>query len=230
MLPQSSCEECARITGAFEGVCQRTMLGPLRMYFDLPSRRRKDRPEKLALKVKVRLEDEWSFMEVPQEEYPFLILLPTFGLPDEISSQVTTGERGAKARTLWIRGASFAHGITEHLEQLAQRLGVAMIEPTATLHVPEFLRMLAKVAHCYAVGELGVDAFTPFLLPIIRDNVTDNSIQFIGGVKSTERAVADLHQLSIVTHPSVSPNLIMVRVRLLACLETPTYAVAVGRR
>ena len=204
------------------------MLGPLRMYYDLPTRRRKDRPATLPLKVKVRPDDDWTVVQVAQDEYPFLILLPLFQLPDEISGRVTSGERGAKARKLWIRGASFAYGLTSHLEELAQRLGVAMIEPTATLSVPEFVRMVAKIAHSYAMARLGSDAFIPFLLPIIRDNLTDNAVQYVGGMQSTERAATELHQLGIVTHPSAPRDLVMVRVRMLACLETPTYVVAVG--
>jgi hypothetical protein len=47
VLPESSCSDCAKKTGAVERTCQRTMLGPLRMYFDLPTRRKKESPKKL---------------------------------------------------------------------------------------------------------------------------------------------------------------------------------------
>lgn len=230
ILPRSSCGSCSRITGAFEGVCQRTILGPLRMYYDLPTRRRKDRPKKLPLKVKVSRNDEWSFMNVDQDIYPFLVLLPILDLPDVITGRRTVGERGAKVRTLWIRGASFRDGIFGHMDRLAAELGVAMIEPTATFSAPEFIRMLAKLAHGFAVAELGTDAFEPFLLPIIRDNDTSDAIEYVGGVTRTEPPAAELHGLSFITHPSMPRDLVVVRIRLFACLGTPTYAVAAGRR
>jgi HNH endonuclease len=50
--PKASCTDCAKITATFEGQFCRTMLGPLRMLYDMPTRRPKDRPRHLALKVK----------------------------------------------------------------------------------------------------------------------------------------------------------------------------------
>ena len=51
-LPKSSCHRCSKITSDFEHTCLRTMYGPLRLLYDLPSRRKKNRPQKLPLKVK----------------------------------------------------------------------------------------------------------------------------------------------------------------------------------
>jgi hypothetical protein len=84
VLPKSSCVECAKKTSAFEHTCQRTMFGPLRMYYDLPTRRRKERPKKLPLKVKLTPNAEWSFIDVDQEVYPFLVLFPLLQMPDEL--------------------------------------------------------------------------------------------------------------------------------------------------
>jgi len=40
VLPKASCAGCASKTSTFEQTCQRTMFGPMRMYYDLPARRR----------------------------------------------------------------------------------------------------------------------------------------------------------------------------------------------
>ena len=228
-LPRGSCKKCAKITGAFEGTCLRTILGPLRMYFDLPSRRKNERPKKLPLKVKLTASADWSYIDVDQESYPFLILMPLLPLPDELSGHTTLGERGAKVKQLWIRGASFRHGITPHVQELAEKLGVAVIEPTATFKAAEFFRMLAKIAHSFALAEMGSDALVPFLRPIICDGETGNSVQYIGGLETTEAAVNILHELSFCSLPAAARDVIAVRIRLLAALETPTYFVAVGR-
>lgn len=230
LFPKASCRTCARITGAYEGVCLRTILGPLRMYFDLPSRRKKERPGKLPLQVKYHAGDaEWSILEVERREYPFLILLPVLPPPDETTGLRPVGERGAKVQRLWIRGASFNHGIHRHLDELAARLGVAAINPTATFSAPEFFHMLAKMAHAFAMAELGEANFEPFLYPILRGDFSE-SRRFIGGIEVTEPAAADLHQMHILTDPEIPERLVCVRIRLFACLETPTYLVVAGRR
>lgn len=230
LFPKASCRICARISGAYEGVCQRTILGPLRMYFDLPTRRKKARPEKLPLQVKYQADDtDWTIIEVDQREYPFLILLPILPPPDEITGLPSVGERGAKVQQLWVRGASFDHGIHRHLDELAARLGVAAINPTATFSAPEFFHMLAKMAHAFAAAELGTARFEPLLQPILTGDFSECR-GFIGGVQATEPSASDLHQMSILTDSSIPERLVCVRIRLFACLETPTYLVVAGRR
>lgn len=76
LVPKGSCRPCAKVTSAFEGVVQRTMLGPLRMKFDMPTRRRRERPDKLPLKVRLTESSDWSFIQVDRDLYPFLVLLP----------------------------------------------------------------------------------------------------------------------------------------------------------
>ena len=230
VLPKSSCAECAKKTSAFEHTCQRTMFGPLRMYYDLPTRRRKERPKKLPLKVKLTPNAEWSVIDVDQEVYPFLVLFPLLQMPDELSGDTTSGERGAAVKNLWIRAASFRDGIMPHLAALIAELNVADIEPTATVRAPEFFRMLAKIAHSFAVAEMRMGSFSPFLTPVICDADTSNSVQYIGGLQHTEPVAGGIHQLSFGSHTCARPDIVAVRIRLLAALETPTYYVAVGRR
>ena len=228
ILPKSSCAECAKRTGAFERTCQRTMYGPLRMYYDLPSRRRSERPAKLPLKVKLTPNADWSFIDVNREVYPFLVLFPLLQMPDELTGHTTCGERGAKVKNLWIRGASFRDGVIPHMEALAAELNVAAIEPTGTVGAPEFFRMLAKIAHAFAVAESGLGLFVPFLTPMICDADTSNSVQYIGGLPQTEPAASELHEISFASCDRA--DIVAVRIRLLAALETPTYYIAVGRR
>jgi len=197
------------------------------MYYNLPTRRRKERPQKLPLKVKLTPDAEWSFIDVDQEVYPFLITFPILSMPDELSGRVTVGERDAKVQQLWIRGASFRDGITPHLEALCAELKVASVMPIANFSAPEFFRLVAKIAHAFAVAELGMGSFVPFLIPIIRDADTSNSVQYIGGLKATEPATTGLHELSFDYSRS---DVVAVRIRLLSALETPTYYVAVGRK
>jgi hypothetical protein len=229
-LPKSSCTVCAGKISAVERTCLRTMFGPLRMYYELPTRRPKERPKTLSLKVKVTADADWSFVEVERDKYPFLILFPFLELPDELARVTRAGDRDAKVKTLWIRGASFRDGITAHIENLAAALGVSEIMPTATVIAPDFFRLLAKIAHGFAIAELGMEAFDPFLIPMIRDADTSNSVQYVGGMPKEEPPQHDLHVLSLITWEGPLRDIVTIKVRLLAILGTPTYFVAVGRR
>jgi hypothetical protein len=188
------------------------------------------RPKKIPLKVKLTHGTDWSYMDVYQSVYPFLFLFPLLPIPDELSGYSTVGSRHAAARTLWIRGASFRDGIMPHLQKLAAELRVAAIEPTGTAQIPAFCQMLAKIEHAFAVAEMGIEAFLPFLTPIICEGDTSNSVQYVGGLQFTEPARPVIHEMSFGTHICERPDIVGVRIRLLAALETPTYFVAVGQR
>lgn len=228
-MPRGSCHLCSGVTSAFEGTVQRTMLGPLRLMFDLPSRRKRDRPVTLKLKVRRRPGDDWSLLDVDRRIYPFLVVLPILDLPDAVSRRRVDGPRHAAATNYWIRAGSLDGGFSDRCERLAAELGVAEIMPTASSDAEAFFRMLAKIAHAFAFAELGPRAFEPWLLPMIRDGETANARHFVGGLGWTEPPSVELHQVWIASYPP-DPALLTVRIRLLASLETPTYVVAVGLR
>ncbi len=225
-LPESSCRECSKLTSAFEHTCLRTMYGPLRLLYDLPSRRRKKRPKTLPLKIKRTAKDEWSYTQIEQEKYPFLILFPYFSVPKILSKGVDSACRGAATDRFWIRGASPSYVFEELLEQLVHELGVYSIMPEAKAQVSEFCQMLAKIGHAFAVAELGVDSFRPFLIPyIVRSELADSD-KFIGGRGEDEVISSELHELSLISSPD--HEFVVVRIRLLARLGTPTYFLVVG--
>src|SRR6266571_8173848 len=81
VLPQSSCAACSAKTSKSERTCLRSMYGPLRLLYGLPSRRKNKRPETLQLKIKRTAGSEWEYVPVVQERYPFLITFPYFEAP-----------------------------------------------------------------------------------------------------------------------------------------------------
>lgn len=224
-LPESSCPSCCKITSDFEHTCLRTMYGPLRLLYDLPSRRKKSRPLKLPLKVKKTAENDWSYIDVEQERYPFLILFPQLSMPKILTGAAE--RHGAKAKTFWIRGASPSYVFKNLLQQLTIQLNVHAIMPEAKAEVDKFCQMLAKIAYSFAVGELGIDAFEPFMIPHILRNELDDTDAYIGCWSETEKATKNLHEISIVE--MIDKNFVIVRIRLLAKLETPTYIVVTGK-
>ncbi len=228
IVPKASCKACSTVTSAFEGICLRTMLGPLRMLHDMPSYRKKSRPEKMSLKVKLTSKDDWSYIDIDRADYPFLVLFPYFEMPDLLSGKVTPNDsRGAKTKRLWIRGASPSQeAFKKHLDMLISKLRVYAVEPEAKVHTEEFCLMIAKIGHSYASGVLGRDNFEPFLTSFILERDLGNRAEFIGSREKDEATIPALHELHLGVK---KPDLIFAKIRLFAKLGTPTYFVVVGR-
>lgn len=224
-LPKSSCRKCCKLTSAFEHTCLRTMYGPLRLLYDLPSRRKEMRPKTLQLKVKRTPAEDWTYLDVEQEKYPFLVLFPFFSMPNMLTGDSIY--HGATTNRLWIRGASTSYVFRDLLKQLTIELEVHSIMPEAKAQVNEFCQMLAKIGYSFAVGELGVGAFKPFLIPHILRKELDDSDKYIGSLEEAEKATKKLHEISIVEIGK--KDLVVIRIRLLAKLETPTYYVVAGK-
>lgn len=228
ILPRASCAKCGTMTSEFERTVARTMLGPMRMYFNIDSRRRDERPEKLPLKVKLRPNDDWSYIDVDRKLYPFLILFPLLNMPGELAGRSADEDQTAKCASFWIRAASFESGVHEHTEVLAQSLKVAAIMPEGRAEVDAFARMLAKVGHSFATAELVGKNFRPTTIDVIRSANARNALQFIGGSPHSEPAGSTLHDIDFV-YVRHDPTLVLVHIRLFAVLGTPTYLVVAGR-
>jgi hypothetical protein len=150
-------------------------------------------------------------------------------MPKLLSKGADPAYRGAATDRFWIRGASPSFVFNELLEQLVHELGVYSIMPEAKAQVSEFCQMLAKIGHAFAVAELGIDSFRPFLIPyIVRSELSDCD-KYIGGRGEDEMVSSELHELSLIAGGS-DHEFVVVRIRLLAKLGTPTYFLVVGER
>lgn len=230
VLPRASCRQCAAITGAFEGEFSRTILGPLRMLYNMPTRRPKDRPAHLPLKVKYPHSTDWEIAYVDRSVCPFLVGLPLYPLPEALTGVVTDSDRSAATSQIWIRGAGFWPDRDAQLQWLCTALGATEVMPSATVNTEPFCLTLAKIAHAFAVAELGLGAFSPFLPDVIRNRDLSNRAEFIGGGSGNEPASAHLHEVVFDDTVGVDRRIVSVRIRLLGLLGTPTYHIAVGRR
>lgn len=228
VLPEASCRDCAVVTGAIEGEFARTILGPLRMLYDMPTRRPKDRPKHLPLKVKYPASTDWEIAYVDRSICPFLVGLPLYSMPDALTGTVTEGNRSAATSQLWIRGAGFWQDRNAHLQWLCNALSAVEVMPIATVHTEPFCLTLAKIAHAFTVAELGIKGFE--LPRVIRQRDLSNRAEFIGGGLGNEPPSDQLHELAFDPAASTNLNVIAVRIRLLGPLGTPTYYVAAGRR
>ncbi len=118
ILPKASCAICREAASKFERTCLRTMYGPLRLLYDLPTRRKGDRPETLLLKVKRTKDHDWEYTPIAQERFPFLITFPKFDLPGALTGAAESVEARPVTRRLWIRGASPSYDFKQLLQDL----------------------------------------------------------------------------------------------------------------
>jgi len=87
--------------------------------------------------------------------------------------------------------------------------------------------MLAKIAHAYAVAELGLDSFTPFLSDIILNKSPMYIGHYVGGLRHDEKG-DDLHHIEISNFGA--KRYVVVEIRLFANRTLPLYVVVVGER
>jgi hypothetical protein len=226
VYPRASCRACSVITGAFEGAVLRSMFGPLRMFYDFPSRRKSERPPTLPLKVKHTANDDWTEIQVPRSEYPFLILMPYLSPPTFVAGRESETS-DARAQKFWIRGVSEGSGFNEHLEEICRRLGVHSVMPTGQVCVPEFCRMLAKIAHSFASAECGPETANWLLRPMILSQDFSRRGTLMGTVTRLSSTPNKLHEIHMVEGPDAS---LSVQLQLLAVMDAPTYLIKVGDR
>lgn len=99
------------------------------------------------------------------------------------------------------------------------------------VNLRDYVRMVAKIAHSYAVAQLGFGAFASDLPKIIIDDVIQIASHLIGRSDTDLPVPRDAlsHQLGMELVPWGSGNLVRVRMRLFAYHNSPAYEIIAGR-
>lgn len=92
----------------------------------------------------------------------------------------------------------------------------------------KYARMLAKIAHCYAVARLGLGKFRPMLLPAIRGDRRFPLHFAVGGITTEAEKGASRHELGIFLVNLHGRDMYVVRIRLFSNLGWPEYFVIAG--
>ncbi|WP_245516709.1 hypothetical protein [Methylobacterium segetis] len=185
---------------------------------NLPTRKRKERPKTLRLSY-FKNEGDHEWLDIPVSDHPYAVVLPVIQPPTLFS--------GAPHRDgLVIEGTSVRAG--PNFYQKLQSFGPNKAF-TQEFSPDLFGRLLAKIAHGYAVGEVGSYNFRPFLQGLILGTQTFSS-SFIGG-GSSQGSRRLLHQLSLEWRASFlvcSITLFSMEASDSAGSAGPTYDVIVG--
>ena len=229
-IENASCTTCAHQTHAFEGhACN--FLRPVRRQMGLPQKHRGAKARENRRGERFVLMLDKNRVKVPIEEFPALLMSLVFPFPGILLNQKPED----KPLTGGVYSAELMEGFGEKLNRIrakyrANSIAIMGIEPGARGQQDDFGRMLAKIAHSYAVAELGCGNFHPFLVDVIRGVKPYYLPYFIGSGIGKSPPFSDLHQIEIDGTGLGMGALVVVKIRLFSNRDTPTHYVVVGRR
>lgn len=224
-LPKSSCENCRKITHSFETTALRHVLGPGRYYLGIKGRKKGRRPSTWPA-YKLSEDGSKKRVEIPLNELPFFLSLPTYTTNPAISKSIPK-EHQACQETGFIL-------VTEAPTRLEARLaeyGADYLE--IRMDHLAFARMLAKIAVGYCVSEFGYGNFTPIVNPLILGetngfpNLVSSSTQ-PGLIVGEEVPLEKRYEHHLMHKVASDSNMICVRLDLFSNLKAPSYYVMAG--
>lgn len=219
ILRNACCEACERETSQIEHHCIRNQLHAARPHLGLRGRKSRKVPINGPFSATGTQRDD----KIPTAQHPGHMIDYRFPFPAYL-----TGHREIDPKS-----KTFIHlrPIVNDFESRVVRLGGTIkVTLGASDGVEKFARLLAKIAHVYAVAELGLGSFNAFLPPIILGKQSEFDIyDLIGTSLLDEAASSSLHEVGF--DPPTRPiNAIVVRIRLFANLRSPppSHYVVVG--
>jgi hypothetical protein len=192
--------------------------------------KKKEQPQRAAVKVKSG--DAVKVISVPIGELPVTLAMVVLPPPGILWS--SNRVEGYDRLRVVVRGIQ--NDFQRRIDKAGQGKPVRLEQEAMN---PGFHRMLAKIAHSYAMACIAdIGGFQPLLLDIILRNELKDGPMLIGGPDkftppSPDNATDTLHKVWITKarHPErmTEPGYMVVCIRLFACFNMPTYQVVVGR-
>ena len=222
ILKEASCKACEKITSQTELEWLRSSLYVARVHKGF-GKKKKRTP--LMLPLKVLTNGEVITKTVPLEKYPPMVVTLLFDTPEillglDLVDKILSG--GVAIGIL----PSFGELLKDYLAQ-----GSVTIEPPRkSATSTQLARMLAKIAHAYAVAELGIKGFNSVLKPIILGNDIRHLAYYVGGSREIPPPLSCHYSISLLNSRSATGLTVYeVEIRLLSDIQgMPTYRVIVG--
>ena len=237
VLEKSCCAECQAIIQPYEQEVLKKQIGRFRAQVGAPSRTRQNNRDTHA-DFKVYEIDEngaairelgvWS---VPIEEAPLVLNLWTSPPPRRLRSGASL-TRQAEAGSPW----TFVK--QDEIDAFRTRIAMESGVENFAIHLgnvnrTHYCRSIAKTAHAFAVSELGLDSFDPFLLDLILCR-SDDVCEFVGDdyLAAPENAATKDQTVSILLGESMGgpeAGLLCARFSLYPYLGSPAHIIVVGK-
>lgn len=215
-LPDACCPKCRDITGAFEGRAADTFYKPIRRQLGFPRRHKNQpRPPMVA-------EVDGAHTILEDDDFPGILVALNLPPPSVL-------KLGPPA-TEFVETGVDVYTLPEFEPRISRlRIREQMKVRGQPLDTVLFCRLLAKIGHCYAAAELGIDGFKPNLLDVIKDPDAKYVGEFIGSAMMKDDPGDDLHEVYLDDFFDRSQH-VVVCVRLFANYGLPTYWVVAGER
>lgn len=213
LLPQSTCRKCERTTGRFEAIVLKGSLLGCRINLGLKTRSPKERPKSFPVFDSTKKPEVKVMIDVA--DYPPTLLLARLGPPEALTGIAGSGN----IIQLWHHQFAMPDWRLMKLKYNLTNFAYSSLDNRS------FFRMLAKIAHSYAVATLRIDGFKPLLREFILEENDQVTTPFVGGIPEDQPAQTSLHVIDMEPHDT----LVVVRLRLFAMLGAPTYRVVAGR-
>lgn len=221
ILPKSSCQQCAAITGKVEQDILRGSFWPVRVFRDLKSRsKHKDAPAQIEVSITRNNNEEVISLNI--DEAPILLPFPIYPLPAHCRSKESM-------RGILVSGHHTIRFGSDPLE-VTRRWGGSKIDINVQLKPVDFARMIAKVgyAFAYAEGEIAHIEGCSFVLPAILGKC-DEIGRWVGNIPNKPIAVFPNHLHRILLHRDAEMGFLFAEVQLFSDSETPSYVVVLGK-
>ena len=215
-LDEASCEQCEIRINKFETPVLQKMFHGARERLGIRRKKRKRKQQNYLVSAIVAGKE--TKVTLSLSDHPTMLCLPTFG-----AAGIICGRPADMSGIASMWGIALA----PH-DEMIRRGHLQFSSPVIdTVH---FCQYIAKMAHGFAVGELGLSGFTSVLFPkILNDtNVWDDRFLFVGG-DYREIAPSDAqHELGWGIFDSGGTNYLVVFVRIFSNLGAPWFHAVVG--
>jgi hypothetical protein len=219
ILPKASCRPCSKITGQFEQICCRRIMGPVRIRMNLKTSNPKERPDRLSFHV-MAADGTFNTVSESVRDHPTELLLFAFSSPRILLGlpAFKTGEILSKA---WRFGPSIQAMTEVATKHRGKGISVGQFDTLA------FCRLLAKIGHSLAVAQYGINSFKPLALDLIlgRD---DEMGHLIGGKMEEQPCLPHLHAYKCGLVTVETRRYVVAEIRLFANLGAPLYHAVIG--
>lgn len=232
ILPEASCKKCEALTANAEVKALRGVLWGARVALGMRSR--KGHPKLLPMYAHAN--GHVMRVDLPISSYPSLLMLCAPAMLPQITTDYDLSP-GASLFCLAMPLTDIPMNLNPLEFAVSDDPPQKVAEPgrdgvtLPPLNVKAYFRMVAKIAHSYAVAMIGLDAFEPFLLDIIKGKADEEVCLYIGGPTehSGERMKGALHAIRFqVEHFFDGRRYFAVELKLFAFLGGPSIYVIVG--
>lgn len=218
VILEASCDNCSKITSAIEDQVARGIFGMYRGRNSFPTYKAKRKKPKVAKVTFVR-GGEVQQQDVQGSEYPHIYVAPELTPPGLIERRPLS-ELNPEFKLKLVADE-------KTIESLLARSGAESVKLPNTFNWAPFFKMLAKIAHCYAVAQQPVP-FDPFLPDLILGR-SPYLGHYVGGVYDASFPTGHPGELTALVDERTGIALLIIIVRLPGFASMPPYCVVAGQ-